>query len=236
MVGDLYDAFAIRPISDLVMVLQKGHKRGGRKLPAWLAARLPSSKYGGLALVIKALHETSSQANDGLVDVVIVIAVLLASENHVQRVMKIIVPLRVIQMWQPLAPSIQIQGRIVIIFQHQVHIAAQVYGRPRDARQFMENVWFRVIEDCVNCVQSQTVEVEFNEPIKGIVYEKIPHGPAIRPREVDCVAPRSVKSTSEELWRISAQVITFRTKMVVDHVQEDHQSFLVCGLNEMLQI
>src|SRR5580698_444408 len=40
----------------------------------------------------------------------------------------------------------------------------------------------------------------------------------------------------EKLFRVSVQIISFRSEMVVDHIEIDHQIFLVSGIDQTLQI
>src|SRR6266480_2657245 len=88
--------------------------------------------------------------------------------------------------------------------------------------QLCQYVGMRFIHDGVHGVKTQAIEVILLEPVKRIVNKEIADNPASRTIKVDGIAPGGAMATSEKLWSVSAKVIPFRTKVVVDHIQKDH--------------
>src|SRR5208283_33190 len=66
--------------------------------------------------------------------------------------------------------------------------------------------------------------------------EKVSDGPAGGTIEVDGVAPRSMVTIGEELWGVKAEIISFRPKVVVDDVQQNHHSADMGGLYQLFEI
>ena len=100
--------------------------------------------------------------------------------------------------------------------------------------QFGENVGFRVIDDGVHRIQTQSIEMVFVQPVERVVDEEVADRPALWAIEVDPVAPRSTMAIGKELRRVGSEIIPFRAKVVVDHVQENHDSAFVRALNQIL--
>src|SRR5262249_14630017 len=78
-----------------------------------------------------------------------------------------------------------------------------------------------VVHDRMYGVEPQTVEVVFLQPVESIVDEEITHRPAVVAIEVDGCSPGGVMPLGKELGRIQTEIVSFRTEMVVDHVQYD---------------
>jgi len=109
------DALAERAIADLVVVLQKSTNAvvGSEALgsPRGASPRCAD----GFALVGETLAQRAGQQPSGFVRVVAVVAERLAGEQNVERVVRVIVPLRVEPREQP--------GLVRVVFQHQLHVA-----------------------------------------------------------------------------------------------------------------
>src|SRR5256885_2891256 len=102
--------------------------------------------------------------------------------------------------------------------------------------QFSENVWARIVSNGMNRVQTQSVEVILLQPVQRIVNEKIAYGPAARAVKIDRLSPRGAMTIGEELRRVKSQIIAFRPKVVVNHVQKHHQIFGMRRINQALQV
>src|SRR5690349_13039473 len=92
---------------------------------------------------------------------------------------------------------------------------------------FLENVFRAGVENGVYRVQPQAVETELLDPIQRVVNHEIADGAAVRAIEVDGRAPRGFVSLREELRRVNGEVISIGAEVIVDHVQQDHQTALV---------
>src|SRR5690606_14320315 len=86
-------AFSERPVADLVVVLQEVDERRGREMGAGLAARFARERRH-LALVGEALREAAREGRRGRVGVGGGVAVGLAGGEHVEGMVRIVVPLR----------------------------------------------------------------------------------------------------------------------------------------------
>ena len=88
----------------------------------------------------------------------------------------------------------------------------------------------------MNGIEAESVEVIFLEPVKSIVNEEVAHDTTVRAIEVDRISPGCLMALGKELRRVLVEVIAFRTEVVVDNIEKDHQPFFVRGLNHALQI
>src|SRR5215467_6919037 len=84
-------------------------------------------------------------------------------------------------------------------------------------------------------IQAKPVEVVLLQPIQGVVDEEFANCPAVRSVKVDRISPRRLIAIGEELWRVFAKVVPFRSKVVVNHIQQDHESGSMSGLHQVLQ-
>src|ERR1035438_8649378 len=122
---------------------------------------------------------------------------------------------------------------VALVFQNEVDVAIRTHGTPDCICQFGEDVGCRVVHDRMHCVQAQSVEMVFGQPIQGTMDKEIPYGPAFGPVEVDGVAPGGMVPAGEELRRIHAKIISFWAKMVVNDVQQNHDSAAMSALNQL---
>src|SRR5947209_20628694 len=91
-----------------------------------------------------------------------------------------------------------------------------------------------VIRDRVNGIETKTVDVELFEPVKRVVQEEITHGPLFV--EGKAAAPRRLMPLGEERFGESVQVISARAEVIVDNVDENHESERVRAIDQLLQI
>src|SRR5579871_6024840 len=82
-----------RMIADLVVVLQKRDKGGRRQPGRSLATRSVATEWRGFALIDKPLRQSAAEPGRGVIGVILIIAGGFPGDQHVQRVMKVIVPL-----------------------------------------------------------------------------------------------------------------------------------------------
>jgi hypothetical protein len=105
-----------------------------------------------------------------------------------------------------------------------VDVAIRLDGTPDSIGQCSEDVGCGVVDDRVNRVQTQSVEMVFGQPVESVVDEEVPHDSAVEAIEVDAVSPGSRVPISEELWRVGPEIISFRAKVVVNNIQQNHES------------
>ncbi len=95
-----------------------------------------------------------------------------------------------------------------------------------------ENVRVSDLGNRMNGVEPQPIEPIVLQPMKRIADSKLPD---LRRAIVDCVTPRGLGGR-EERRRIAAEVISFRAKVIVDHIEKNHQPAQMGRINERLQI
>jgi hypothetical protein len=121
--GDCADALAERAIADLVVGLREDDKRGRRQIRRYFAARFPAAKVRALALVGKPFSQRAPEIPQRPLRVIRVVTVALPGCNDVQRMMKIVVPLRV-GGERPLAAIAAQEARFVaIVLEYEVNMA-----------------------------------------------------------------------------------------------------------------
>src|SRR5258706_11580138 len=76
----------------------------------------------------------------------------------------------------------------------------------------------------------------FGQPVERVLDEEVPHGTAFGPIKVDGTTPRSAVAVGKKLWRIRIKVISFRAKVVVDDIEQDHDAPTMGALNKLLEV
>jgi hypothetical protein len=86
--------------------------------------------------------------------------------------------------------------------------------------------------DGMHGIEPESVEPIVLEPVQGVLDSK---GANVLVFVIDCAAPWRV-GAGEELRRDAVQIISFGAEVVVDDIEEDHQSARVCGIDQRLEI
>src|SRR5690606_2196650 len=112
--GEFGQALAERAIADLVVVLQEvdegGGGKAGRGLAAWLAAKM----FRRFALVAVALSKAAREQRRRVLCIVLVVALVLAGQKHVGGVVKIVVPLAVVERCLAVLAHMQ-RGNVAVV-------------------------------------------------------------------------------------------------------------------------
>src|SRR5215471_10601663 len=88
--------------------------------------------------------------------------------------------------------------------------------------QLGQEVRTRFVVYGMHGVESQSVNAIFLDPVERVVNEIVAHWATLRAIKVDGLPPGSPVAISEILWRIQVKVVSFRSEVVVDNIQEDH--------------
>ena len=80
------------------------------------------------------------------------------------------------------------------------------------------------IADCMQRVEAKTIKMKFLDPVASIGDEKLTDRCRIRAVEIDRVAPFIFISASQIIVRKSTQIISLRTEVVIDDVENDTQA------------
>ena len=172
------------------MILKEGDECGGRQAGGGFTTRFAIPEERTLALVGESLDQATAQLIDWTFGIVRIIAVLLAGDQHVQRMVDIVIPLRGVGLRLAVLCPLKVTGLVAIVFQDQVDVAIRLDGTPHCIGQFREDVGRGVVNDRVNRVQSKSVEVIFGQPVQGIVDEEVADDTAFGSIEIDAVCPR----------------------------------------------
>src|ERR1700733_4378914 len=223
--------FPESPIANLIVILQERDKRRWRQASGRLTTFFATTIERGFALIGKSLNQATAQPIERAIDIVGIVTVLFAGYDHMQSVVDVIIPLRVVcARLAPLRPT-KITRLVAIILEDQMNLSKWPDGAANRFGQFRENVRSGVVQDGVHRVQAQTIEMILGQPIQGVVDEEIPDRPASGAIEIEGIAPRGVMTIAEKLRRIKPEIVSFRTKVVVDDVQENHHAARVSGLD-----
>src|SRR6185295_942501 len=122
-------------------------------LRGYFTARLAAPKARSLSLVGKTFRERAAEIPQRALGIVGVVAVALAGRDDVQRVVKVVSPLRVGD------------ERALICVAHEMHVA----GAPRPcayrARELGNEIRLAGVDDRVHGVEPQAVEMKFLQPV-----------------------------------------------------------------------
>src|SRR5258708_20822546 len=145
----------------------------------------------------------------------------LAGEEYVPGVVIVVVPLPpVFANWWFLR-RVEQACAVVAIFEHQMDVAVTLSGEVANrGAEIVQDRDFAGFNDGVDRIEPQPVETIFAKPIQSILYGEGAH---LRHTIIDRAAPRRLR-LCEKSRRIAAEVISFGTEVVVDHVQKHHQS------------
>src|SRR5579864_1611088 len=163
-----------------------------------------------------------------------VIAGCFAGEKRVHGVMKIIAPLRG-QFVSALFAGQQDSRVVQIALGYHVEVASEPF--PLKLNLFLklrQNMPCAKVVDTVNGVEPQNIDVVLFEPENRILDKKLTHRSALRAVEVDGLPPWRLIVLGEIRPEL-AQVISFRSKMVVNDVESDSEPVRVRGIHELLK-
>ncbi len=163
-----------------------------------------------------------------------VISGAFPGEQRVQRMMKIVAPLRVQRKAAALARR-QHLGVVQVAFADEnFRFASALCEFLHRFFQFRQHVVRAEIADAVDSIEAQTVQVIVFEPVKRVGDKEIANRPAVPPVEIQRLAPRRGIALGKIAPKL-AEIIAFRAEMVVDHVQDNGQSAAMCGIDQTLQ-
>ena len=166
--------------------------------------------------------------------VILVVAFVLAGEQRVHDVVKIVGPLPVQAKSPPVAllddPDV-VQGA----FRNQVELTSLFPGKslhPR--RHLLQDVLCPHVADLVDGVQPEPIDVVPVEPVQDVADNELPHLVTVGPAVVDRFAPRCFELL-REIPPVLGQVAPFGTEVVVDYVQKNRHPPLVAGVDKLFQ-
>jgi hypothetical protein len=120
---------------------------------------------------------------------------------------------------------------VAIILGGQVDVAAGDAAAYRFG-DLLQKRLFRLMLDLVDRVETQSVEAVFLQPEERILDEEVAHRALLIG---DRRSPGCLSLGMKELRRVEAEIVPVRSEMVVDDVEEQHESALVGLVDEPLQ-
>ena len=87
------------------------------------------------------------------------------------------------------------------------------------------------VQDGVNRVQTKGVHVKLIQPVKGILDEEAADLIAVRTVEIEGRTPRGL-ITFGEVGGVIAETVSFRSQVIVDHVQDHCETLAMTGVDE----
>src|SRR5689334_3351029 len=117
-------------------------------MPAWRAARFAVAVTRCFALVGEAFGEYPREPVRGGIGIIGIIAVVLAGEQDVERVVPVVVPLRV-------EIASEMTRHVAVVFEHEVNMPTPLDGGADLSRHFVEPLRLR---NRMHRVEAKTVE------------------------------------------------------------------------------
>src|SRR5258708_7988845 len=167
----------------------------------------------------------------GYIPEVFIISVGLPGQKGTQRVVKLVNPLSV-EAVSPFRGWVDITGIIEVYFGDELFFTVAAAFDVHDFLfQLLHNVYRTEIPDSMYGVESQGVDMIIFQPHPGILKEVITHsiGPGVI--EIERVSPASLVFVCEIGAKLT-EVIAFRPKMIVDHIDDNSDTPGVCGIDE----
>ncbi|CAB4934707.1 unannotated protein [freshwater metagenome] len=228
------DAVPGGPVADLVVVLQVGQEFPARQpVGVHRAAVVPLAERRPGPVVEERAGEHLGQPGQTALGEVPVVALALAGEHGVQRVVEVVAPLRGEP--EPAGGPRGDHPRVVEVgLRDQGQRSALRHAERVDlGGQLLEHVGGPLVDQGVHGVQPQAVDVHVPQPHQRVVDDVPAHLVGVRPGQVDRVAP-GVRPALAEHREELGQVVPRRAQVVVDDVLDHRETALVAGVDEPL--
>src|SRR6266550_2209467 len=86
---------------------------------------------------------------------------------------------------------------------------------------------------CMDRIEAQTGEAILDQPVQRVLDKKTSD---LIAAEIDRAAPWCCDVRAKHFGRVQMQIISVGSKMVVDDIQENHQTTIVSSVNQTLQL
>ena len=167
------------------------------------------------------------------VPVITVVVGLFASQENVPGVLVVVVPLRSVAAGGRILFRREKSRAVVIVFKDKMDVAAVLLRQCSDRKtEIVQDLRFTRRDDRMDRIEPQPIETVVAQPMHRILDEEPSH---LWHAIVDCATPRCLR-VGEELRRDAAEVITFRTEMIVNDVDEYHQPVRVRCIDQGFEI
>jgi hypothetical protein len=113
---------------------------------------------------------------------------------------------------------------------------AAASGGAGACHDLVHDVSRRGVVDRLGGIETQPVDVELVDPVRGVRQEELADGAGVVAVEVDGLAPLVRVAIREVVRRVRLEIVAVRAQVVVDDVQDHAQSEPVCAIHEGPQI
>ena len=164
-----------------------------------------------------------------------VIPIPLPRKHGMERMMKIVVPLG-IEAVSPLVARGDDSRIIEVAFRYKVYRPPKPPLLPAHRLvEFDKEVAGSQVEHAVNRINPQRVHVIFADPVQRVGDKEGPDIVAVGTVKIDGISPGSTVPVGEVV-SVIPQIIPFRPKVVIDHIEDHRQPMGVTGINQLSQI
>src|SRR5437763_3269401 len=150
--------------------------------------------------------------------------------------MGVVIPLSFIVRSSPAPVSTQVAAGIGVVLKHEVDMAIGIEARTHGLGELGQDIGVSIVDDRMHRVQPEPIELVLLEPVERVVNEEIAHWPTLRAIEVDRRPPRRVMTFRKESRRVEVQIVSARSEVIVDDVQEHHELPLMGLVDETLEV
>src|SRR5581483_358089 len=218
-------------ICDLIVIFQKtnkdfGTETGGRRAPCHAAPR------DGLTLMQKTVFRTRNKLLRRAT-VIAVVTLPSACQRRHRAVMEIVVPHAV-----EIGAAFAARQRHLRLLQSVLSDQKNRTGAgclARRAPDCPDNVFLRLIADGVRGVETKSIEMKFLNPVTRVGDEKFANRRRIRAVEINHLAPLVSRPALQIIVRESAEIVSFRSEMVVNDVENHAQPQRVRAIDKLPQ-
>ena len=221
-------AVAEGAVADLVVVLVEDDELRGIAIVGW-RAEAPLAKRRVLPVVDERAPERLREIGDG--SELLVVAVLVAGQQHAQGVMEVVGPLRVVAEAALLARADDLRVVEPRLGDHERATARRVHALGElghDRRR-------AGVVDRVDRVEPQPVDVEVAHPALGRLQDPFADGLGVLVVVVDRLAPERRVALGEVRPEGGQRRVPGRADVVVDDVEDDAEPVRVGGVDEPLE-
>ena len=166
--------------------------------------------------------------------VIDVVAGLLPRQQSVQRVMKVIAPLRIESQSADRCREQDLR-RVQVALGNGEDLPPQAFGALADrGTEVLQKGLGRMIDDGMHRIDPQRIDMELVDPHESVLDEIAPHVIAVGTIEIHGLAPRRLVAVGE-VGSEFAEVVPFRSEVVVDDIEDDGEIVGVRRVDQTLE-
>jgi hypothetical protein len=183
--------------------------------------------------ILTRIYEAFAKGLDKVLDVaeVLIVSCSLPSQQGVNAVVKVIIPLRI----ETVSSEIHMPnetGVLKVALRNEIDSSVQPLCFVVHCHgEFLQKRLGGSIHDTVDGVDSESIDVELGYPRKSVFDEIATYFIAVRPIKVEGWPPRDMVLLGKIRAEVS-EVIPFGAEVIIDDIQNNRDSLPVAGVNE----